>query len=98
MLEMRVNRNFAKGKAFRSFRPLTRKILEIIEEGQEEGVIRKDVNKYMIRHLILGMLEHLVTRWLLREEKYDLLAQYQEAGELIVRGICNPDILRSDVR
>jgi len=87
MLEMRVNRNFANTKTFEAYRPLTHKILEIIEEGQEEGAIRKDVNSYTIRHLILGMLEHIVTRWLLKGEKGDLLDQYSEAVELLVQGI-----------
>jgi TetR/AcrR family fatty acid metabolism transcriptional regulator len=91
MLEMRVNRNFAKAKAFEAYRPLTYKILEIIEEGQEEGIIRNDTNKYMIRHLILGILEHIVTRWLLKGEKGDLLDQYNEAVELLIQGIHTPE-------
>jgi TetR/AcrR family transcriptional regulator, fatty acid metabolism regulator protein len=90
MLEMRVNRNFARTKTFGPYRPLTHKVLEIIEEGQEEGFIRKDVSTYMIRHLILGMLEHIVTRWLLKGEKGDLLAQYNEAVELLIHGIGKP--------
>ena len=91
MLEMRVNRNFAKAKAFEAYRPLTHKILKIIEEGQEEGSIRKDASKYMIRHLILGLLEHLVTRWLLKGEKGDMLDQYDEAVELLIQGIRQPE-------
>ena len=87
MLEMRVNRNFANTKAFEAYRPLTHKILEIIEVGQEEGTIRKDTDKYMLRHLILGMLEHIVTRWLLKGEKHDMLDQYDEAVELLIQGI-----------
>jgi len=92
MLEMRVNRNFAQGKPFKSFRPLTRKILRIIEEGQEEGVLRRDVDMYLIRHLILGILEHVVTRWLLRGEKYDLLCQHTAVSALILQGISNSDL------
>jgi TetR/AcrR family transcriptional regulator, fatty acid metabolism regulator protein len=94
MLEMRVNRNFAKAKAFEAFRPLTRKLLKIIEEGQEEGVLRKDVDMHIIRHLILGMLEHLVTRWLLKGEKGDLSAQHKDASNLLIEGICDPIALR----
>lgn len=90
MLEMRVNRNFANTKTFEAYRPLTHKILEIIEEGQEEGIIRKDVNLYTIRHLILGMLEHIVTRWLLKGEKGDLTDQYNEAVKLLIQGIRIP--------
>jgi TetR/AcrR family fatty acid metabolism transcriptional regulator len=91
MLEMRVNRNFANAKAFEAYRPLTHKILEIIEEGQEEGFVREDVSKYMVRHLILGLLEHIITRWLLKGEKGDMLDQYDEAVELLIQGIRQPE-------
>ncbi|MGB9627405.1 MAG: TetR/AcrR family transcriptional regulator [Thermodesulfobacteriota bacterium] len=87
MLEMRVNKSFAKTKAYDSFKSLTNRILEIIKEGQEEGVIRKDVNIYIIRQLILGILEHIVTRWLLKGETYDLLEHYQEVSDVVLHGI-----------
>lgn len=90
MLEMRVNRNFAKTKAFEAYRPLTQKILKILEEGQEEGIIRKDVDIYIIRHLILGLLEHIVTRWLLKGEKGDLMESYEDTSKLVINGISFP--------
>lgn len=87
MLEMRVSKNFAKTKAYKSFRPFTNMILEIIKEGQREGVFREDVNIYIIRQLILGILEHIVTRWLLKDEKYDLLECCDEVNKVISDGI-----------
>jgi TetR/AcrR family fatty acid metabolism transcriptional regulator len=95
MLEMRVNTNFAKAKAFEAYRPLTHKILEIIQEGQEDGSIRKDTGEYMIRHLILGMLEHIVTRWLLKGGKGDLLDHYEEVVELLIQGVREPSAQES---
>jgi TetR/AcrR family fatty acid metabolism transcriptional regulator len=62
-------------------------VLEIIEEGQKEGVIRKDVDIYLLRHLILGILEHMVTRWLLKEGKYDLLGHHQGVSRLLIEGL-----------
>jgi len=94
MLEMRVNRNFIRTKTYEAFRPMTHRILEIIEEGQEEGAIRKDVDMYTIRHLILGSLEHIVTRWVLKDEKYDLLAQYDDILKLIIPGIRDLDTVK----
>jgi len=61
--------------------------LEIIEEGQKEGIIRKDVNIYILRQLILGILEHMVTRWLLKGEKYDLMEYYNDVNKLVIYGI-----------
>lgn len=87
MLEMRVSKNFVKTKAYKSFKPFTNRILEIIKEGQQERVIRDDVNIYILRQLILGILEHMVTRWLLKGEKYDLMQHYDQVNELVFYGM-----------
>jgi len=88
MLEMRVNKSFIKTKTYRSIRKFTDRVLEIIEEGQREGIIKKDVNLYVIRQLILGILEHLVTRWLLKEGRYNLIEDCDKVSELVFHGIC----------
>ncbi len=87
MLEMRVSKSFVKTKSYEAFKPFTNRILEIIKEGQKEGIIRKDANIYIIRQLILGILEHIVTRWLLKGEKYDLMGHYYEVSDLVFHGI-----------
>ena len=87
MLEMRVSKNFVKTKAYKSFKPFTDRILEIIKEGQQERIIRDDVNIYILRQLILGILEHIVTRWLLKGEKYDLMQHYDQVNELVFYGM-----------
>ncbi|MFH1112332.1 MAG: TetR/AcrR family transcriptional regulator [Pseudomonadota bacterium] len=90
MLEMRVSKGFTKSRTYSSLREFTTKALDIIKEGQEEGAIRKDVNVYLIRELLLGILEHMVTRWLVRGEDYDLMQYYREATELVIHGIADP--------
>ena len=54
MLEMRVNRNFIRTKTYEAFRPMTHRILEIIEEGQEEGTIRKHFAESLQKNAIHG--------------------------------------------
>jgi len=90
LLEMRVNKSFIRTKTYNSFRKSTSSILEIIREGQGEGVVRKDINIYILRQLILGILEHMVTRWLIKGEKYDLLENYNGVSDLVIHGINNP--------
>jgi TetR/AcrR family fatty acid metabolism transcriptional regulator len=87
LLEMRVNSSFVKAKTYDSFRKSTSRILEIIKEGQEEGKIREDVSFYVIRQMILGTLEHIVTRWLLKSEKYDLMDYHEDVSRLVMNGI-----------
>lgn len=87
MLEMRVSKSFMKSGTYSSVKDFTSKALEIIKEGQEEGTIRKDLNIYVMRQLLLGILEHMVTRWLLKGETYDLMEYYSDASELVFHGI-----------
>ncbi len=87
MLEMRVSKNFVKTMAYESFKPFTNQVLEIIKEGQRERIIRDDVDIYILRQLILGVLEHMVTRWLLKGENYDLLERCDEVNKLIIDGM-----------
>ena len=87
MLEMRVSKSFVKTETYDFLKQSVNSVLDIIAEGQKEGVIRTDVNIYLLRHLILGILEHMVSRWLLKEGKYDLLEHHQEVSRLLIEGL-----------
>jgi TetR/AcrR family fatty acid metabolism transcriptional regulator len=87
MLEMRVSRSFVKTETSSFLKQSVGRIMDIIREGQEEGVIRQDTDIYILRHLILGTLEHMVTRWLLKDENYDLLEHHQEASRILIDGL-----------
>ena len=90
MLEMRVSKSFVKTETYDFLKRSVRPVLEIIAEGQEEGAIRKDTDVFILRHLVLGTLEHIVSRWLLKDTKYDLLEHHREASQLIIDALRNP--------
>ncbi|HVN22652.1 MAG TPA: TetR/AcrR family transcriptional regulator [Syntrophorhabdales bacterium] len=87
MLEMRISRAFAKSSSYKGIKKFTNQALEILREGQERGIIRKDVDIYLARHLLLGILEHVVTRWLLKGEKDDIIQHYGQVSDIILNGI-----------
>ncbi|MGE5841265.1 MAG: TetR/AcrR family transcriptional regulator [Deltaproteobacteria bacterium] len=87
MLEMRVSKSFVKTKTYDFLKQSVSSVMDIISEGQKEGVIRTDVDIYLLRHLILGILEHMVTRWLLKDGKYDLIEHHQEVSLLLIEGL-----------
>jgi TetR/AcrR family transcriptional regulator, fatty acid metabolism regulator protein len=87
MLEMRVSRDFRKSRSHKGIRRFTNQALEIFREGQEQGLIRRDVDIYLSRHLLLGVLEHVVTRWLLKGEKEDVLKCHEQVSDLILNGV-----------
>jgi TetR/AcrR family transcriptional regulator, fatty acid metabolism regulator protein len=88
MLEMRVSRNFRKSGSYKGIRRFTRQALEILREGQEQGIVRRDVDLYLLRQLLLGVLEHVVTRWLLKGEREDMLKYHEALSDLVLNGVC----------
>jgi TetR/AcrR family transcriptional regulator, fatty acid metabolism regulator protein len=87
MLEMRVSKSFVKTETSGFLKQSVSRVMDIIAEGQDEGLIRKDTDIYTLRHFILGTLEHMVTRWLLKEEKYDLLEHHQDVSRILIDGL-----------
>lgn len=87
LLEMRVSKSFVKTETYDFLKQSVGGLMDILVEGQNEGVIRKDTDIYILRHLVLGILEHMVSRWLLKGEKYDLLEHHQEVSQILIDGL-----------
>jgi len=92
MLDMRVSKSFLKAKGYNLLRRFASMVLDVIKEGQKEKTIRDDINPYIIRQLLLGVLEHGVARWLLKGEKGDLLEFHTQIARLVLDGIGNHDV------
>ncbi len=84
MLEMRVSRSFVRTATYDFLKKSVSQVMEIIAEGRKEGAIRTDIDPYIMRHLVLGILEHMATRWLLKGAKYDLLGHHEEVSRLLI--------------
>ena len=62
-------------------------ISEIIEQGQQEGAIRKDLYLGLVKRFIIGAVDEVINTWLHTEEDYDLVSMADPLVELFVRGI-----------
>ena len=87
MLEMRVSKSFLKTETYGFLKQSVSKVMDIIIEGQNDGIIKTDADIYILRHFILGTLEHIVSRWLLKGAKYDLLEQHQDVSRILIDGL-----------
>jgi len=91
MLEMRVSKSFVKTEAYDFLKKSVSPVMNIIIEGQKEGLIRQDTDSYILRHLVLGTIEHIVSRWLLKGETYDIVEHHQAVSRLLIDGLrANP--------
>ncbi|MBW2433654.1 MAG: TetR/AcrR family transcriptional regulator [Deltaproteobacteria bacterium] len=62
-------------------------ISEIIEQGQQEGAIRKDLYVGLVKRFIIGAVDEVINTWLHAEEEYDLVSMADPLVELFIKGI-----------
>ena len=63
---------------------------ERVEEGIQNGEFRPDINAYLVRAMIWGTIEHLVTRKSLLGKPQDLLSLADDVVDTIFNGILTP--------
>jgi TetR/AcrR family fatty acid metabolism transcriptional regulator len=62
-------------------------ISEIIEQGQQEGAIRKDLYLGLVKRFIIGAVDEVINTWLHAEDEYDLVSMADPLVDLFVKGI-----------
>ena len=62
-------------------------ISEIVEAGQQEGSIRKDLYVGLVKRFILGGVDEVINTWLHSENDYDLVSMADPLVDLFLKGI-----------
>jgi len=62
-------------------------VSEIVEYGQQEGSIRKDLYLGLVKRFIIGAIDEVINTWLHSGGKYDLVAMADPLVDLFIRGI-----------
>jgi TetR/AcrR family fatty acid metabolism transcriptional regulator len=65
-------------------------ISEIIEQGQQEGTIRKDLYVGLVKRFIIGGVDEVINTWLHADGEYDLVSMADPLVELFMKGIGSP--------
>lgn len=71
-------------------------VSEIVEQGQEEGRIRKDIYVSLVKRFILGGVDEVINTWLHSGGKYDLVSMAEPLVDLFIKGIGNAEIINSN--
>ncbi len=90
LLTLKGNRNFLGSPAYNVIRESSRSIVETFEQGVEQGVFRQDLDKYLVRNLVLGFIEHLTIQWLLTKRPETISPLRDTIWEMVMRAIENP--------
>ena len=65
-------------------------ISEIVEQGQQDGTIRKDLYVGLVKRLIIGAVDEVINTWLHSDGQYDLVSMADPLVELFMKGIGSP--------
>jgi len=64
-------------------------VAEIIEQGQQDGTIRRELYLGLVKRFILGSVDEAINTWLHSEGQYDLASMTDPLVDLFIRGIGN---------
>ena len=87
MLTLKGSRNFLKTDAYKIVQSSARNYIQVFEDGIQNGEFRSDIKPYLVRALIWGRIEHLVTRKSLLGKPDDLLPLADDIYDTIFTGI-----------
>lgn len=62
-------------------------IKSAFEEGQKQGVFRKDLNATVCSKILYGALDEMVTNWILSKKKYELAPLANEVLKVFFGGV-----------
>jgi len=65
-------------------------LAEIIEQGQEEGLFRRNLYTGLVKRLVLGAVQETISSWLRSGRPYDLVSMADPLVDLLLYGIAQP--------
>jgi TetR/AcrR family fatty acid metabolism transcriptional regulator len=66
-------------------------ITDVVELGQEEGSIRKDLYLGIVKRFINGAVDEVINAWIHSGGQYDLVTMADPLVDLFINGIGNPN-------
>jgi TetR/AcrR family fatty acid metabolism transcriptional regulator len=83
-LFLKTNANFMNTEVYSNVKTLYSYLLEIFEEGRKTGEMKQSLNPFLARDIFIGTMDHIVTRWLLKDRSYSLFENLEEIFDLLV--------------
>lgn len=82
-LFLKTNANFLNTQVYSNVRKLYSYLLDIFEEGRASGEMRDDLNPHFARDIFVGTMDHIITRWLLKDMSYSLFENLEDIFDLM---------------
>lgn len=90
-LFLKTNANFMSTEVYSNVKVLYSYVIDIFEEGRRSGEMDPELDPYHARDIFIGTMDHLVTRWLLKDMSYSLFDNLDKIFELMANAFrpCN---------
>ena len=89
-LFLKTNANFLETEGYANVKKLYSYLIDIFEEGQKSTEMKSDLDPHIARDIFVGTMDHIITRWLLKDMSYSLFDNLDKTFNLIVRAF-EPD-------
>ena len=83
-LFLKTNANFLNTEVYANVKKLYSYLIDIFEEGLKTGEMKSDLDSRIARDIFVGTLDHIITRWLLKDMSYSLFDNLDNTFNLIV--------------
>ena len=60
---------------------------KIVEQGQADGVFRRNLHPQLVAKAVFGIVDEMVTSWILSEKDYSLADQSDEVADFVLNGL-----------
>src|SRR6266550_8540812 len=60
---------------------------KIVEQGQNEGIFRRTLHSQLVAKSVFGILDEMVTSWVLSDKEYALADQAGPVADLVLNGL-----------
>lgn len=86
-VELRQSSKFMKEYDNQKFREYINIIQETVIEGQELGIIRRDVHPGVVKRAVFGALDEIALHWVLSKKRYSLEDSAKQLADVITEGL-----------
>ncbi|MCX5909087.1 MAG: TetR/AcrR family transcriptional regulator [Deltaproteobacteria bacterium] len=96
-VEVRQSTKFMKEYVNKTFIEYLNLIRSIVVEGQEQGVIRKDLNPGIVKRAFFGALDEMARYWILSTRKKHQIGEAAlQISDIFIRGMMNEETGKKD--
>ena len=83
-LFLKTNANFLNTDVYANVKNFYAYLVDIFEEGRRTGEMKADLNSRAARDIFVGTMDHIISRWLLKDMSYSLFDNLENTFDLMV--------------